>query len=66
MMDFSVGSEATLPMIVLPVTFEMSIRSNGVLFFLASCPRAEKEINEMQSNTKQQSLRYMVLPRKNE
>jgi hypothetical protein len=53
-------------MIVLPVTFEMSIRSNGVLFFLASCPRAEKEINEMQSNTKEQSLRYMVLPRKNE
>jgi hypothetical protein len=51
---------------VVPVTFEISIRSNRVLFFLASCPRAEKEINAMQSNTKEQSLRYMILPWKNE
>jgi hypothetical protein len=66
MTDFSVGSEATLATIVVPVTFEISIRSNRVLFFLASCPRAEKEINAMQSNTKEQSLRYMILPWKNE
>jgi len=66
MMDFSVGSEATFPTIVLAVTFEISIRSNGVLFFFASCPRAEKEINAMQSNANEQSLRYMILPWKNE